>query len=73
MTAARRSLSLALLAALLTAVPGAGASTLELYGIEGPPELGGSFTSAMWRAGYATATRARDDANGRSSAPTAGR
>ena len=45
MTAARRSLSLALLAALLTAAYGAGvgADGLELYGIEGPPDLGGGF------------------------------
>jgi hypothetical protein len=41
MTAARRSLGLALLAALLTAPPGAGA--VELYGIEGPPSLGGGY------------------------------
>jgi hypothetical protein len=43
MTAARRSLSLALLAALLTAAQGAGGGALELYGIEGPPELGGGY------------------------------
>jgi hypothetical protein len=41
MTAARRSLGLALLAASLTAPKGAGA--VELYGIEGPPGLGGGY------------------------------
>jgi hypothetical protein len=41
MMVARRSLGLALLAALLTASTGAGA--LELYGIEGPPGLGGGY------------------------------
>jgi hypothetical protein len=43
MTAARRFLSLALLLALLTAGHGAGAGPLELYGIEGPPDLGGGY------------------------------
>ena len=41
MTAARRFLSLALLSALLTAAHGA--SAIELYGIEGPPDLGGGY------------------------------
>jgi hypothetical protein len=41
MTAARRFLSLTLLLALLTAAHDAGA--LELYGIEGPPDLGGGY------------------------------
>jgi hypothetical protein len=41
MTAAGRLLSLAVLLALLMAPPRAGA--VELYGIEGPPELGGGY------------------------------
>jgi hypothetical protein len=45
MTAARRSLRLALLAVLVTAAYDAadGAGSLELYGIEGPPSLGEGY------------------------------
>jgi hypothetical protein len=43
MTVPCRSLALALLAALLTAAQGAGAGAFVVYGIEGPPSLGGDY------------------------------
>jgi hypothetical protein len=42
-TTARKRLRLALLAVFASAALGAGDGALELYGIEGPPSLGGGF------------------------------